>query len=87
MKIEVEFYGPTKDYFYNPVETLHFDHPVNVKSIKEALLAKVKDDQNRMYAKNLLQISALATEHEILSGHCIVNKTAKLALLPPVSGG
>ncbi|CAN5469273.1 hypothetical protein BH10PSE19_BH10PSE19_02260 [soil metagenome] len=87
MKIEIEFYGQTKDIFNSVVEILHFNHSVNITEIKAALLLQVKKDYNLQDAENLLHVCALATASEILPSHFIVSKELKLALLPPVSGG
>jgi hypothetical protein len=87
MKIEMWFYGMTKDLFPETMLTLYFSEPVLVNEIKTILLSHIKKDYDTDSAKALLSISAIATNLQILNPESMILQDQQLSLLPPVSGG
>lgn len=87
MKIEMVFYGMTKDMFQGTTLSLNFSEPVLVSDIKTTLLSHIKTDYDVDKAKVLISVSAIATNNEILNPESMIMHDQQLSLLPPVSGG
>lgn len=87
MKIEMVFYGMTKDMFPNTILNLDFPQAILVSELKTALLSHVKSSYDLNQAKELIAVSVIATHHEIINPESLITQDQQLSLLPPVSGG
>lgn len=56
-------------------------------ALKRRLAETLRDEKGDPGAENLVAVSALATDREVLADTAVPPEDARLAVLPPLSGG
>lgn len=86
INIEVKLFGAFREL---QEKSYRFDLPcgVHVDEVREALKSAIAKKSPQFAQKNLLDVSALATETAILRNDDVLTQDTQLAILPPISGG
>ena len=80
MKITIQYYGA----FRRLGDTIALDisAPATIEAVRSALSARLGEQH-----KLLIEDSALAGDHDILSDDFVIEDDCTLSILPPVCGG
>lgn len=85
IRIDIALYGTFRRF--SALEPLWIEtEPTSVANIK-SLLAERFCAHDTAFDTGLLEVTRLASDHEILSDDRILDQSQTLALIPPVSGG
>ena len=80
MKIEVLFFGMSKDLAGHNKKTMEFDQPLNIGQFREYLTKKYP-----MFSK--LDSFAIAVNESYAKDDVLLGDNETVAIIPPVSGG
>lgn len=86
-KVEISLYGAFRAF--NDGAPIVFDAPkgARLREIKASFLIALKKIAPEGVDEELLKVSALADENEIIGADYLLHQNVSLAILPPVSGG
>jgi len=87
MKIQVQLFGAFRKYSTTGTVVVEVKNVKSVKELKQAIASKLKETHSDFKDDELLSLSALATDDEILPDNASISGKTSVAILPPVCGG
>ena len=88
IEVELRLFGAFRNYGSETAEfRLSVPEKTSVASLKKAFAAELRGRVPHFSDEQLVEDSAIADERRILSSGDILERSCRLAILPPVCGG
>ena len=85
--VKLCMYGVFRQFIQQDHIEIKLQEPCTLKKFKQLIYQYIQQQCDTFQDEQLVQISAIATEQEILPDSACINTACCLSILPPVCGG